>query len=204
MIIGPGCLMNAFYLFLSYCSLGSSWWAGTGTLLTAQTELLAMISGHGMPWGSQKDAVGGCNDKVSVKERTLEIDQKRQLLHCFPGGTEAQGGAEPASTTWQGDRWQRWDFDLEVPTQKASLSFLPTGLQRRKQQWTVWVLVTNARDLILSLLPGNTHLFHARVWLPECDVFLTAASSQLHNAVIKSAIFTGPFPFLLLLLFPLF
>lgn len=60
-------------------------------MLTAQTELLSMISGHGMPWGSQKDAVGGCNDKVSVKERTLEIDQKRQLLHCFPGGDRGPG-----------------------------------------------------------------------------------------------------------------
>ena len=94
MIIGLGCLMNAFYLFLSYCSLGSSWWAGTGTLLTAQTELLAMISGHGMQWdamGSQKDAVGGCNGKVSAKEGALERDQKRQLLHCFPGGDWGPG-----------------------------------------------------------------------------------------------------------------
>lgn len=46
------------------------------------------------PWdamGSQKDAVGGCNGKVSAKEGTLEIDQKRQLLHCFPGGDQGPG-----------------------------------------------------------------------------------------------------------------
>lgn len=98
MIIGPGCLMNAFYLFLSYCSLGSSWWAGTGTLFNAQTELLAIVPATDAKGVSER-FLGAHHEKVSEKERQ-RLEKATSSL--FPWGPEAQGGAGRAGVTRRG------------------------------------------------------------------------------------------------------
>ena len=71
-------------------------------MLSAQIELLSMISGHEIQGGLRKMLSGVSNDKVSEKEGTLEIRKGNFLIVHLgrPRPRERQG---PASTTHQED-----------------------------------------------------------------------------------------------------
>ena len=124
-----------------------------GTLLNAQTELLATIlTTEAM--GSQKDSLVPCNNNVSEKKGTSATREGNFLaVHLGdrgPGRSKVCG--DP--TVW---KWQRRGL-----AQRLSLSPLPTWPPwKDTRQWT--------------RCPANTHFLHARAWLPEGDAFLAVA-----------------------------
>lgn len=73
MIIGPRCLMNAFYLFLSYCSRGMELMAWNEHFVKRTNRVTHNDSDHQVQWGLRKMLSGACNDEGSEKEGTLEM-----------------------------------------------------------------------------------------------------------------------------------
>lgn len=146
MIIGPGCLMNAFYPIPELLFLGIELMGWNGHFVNGTNRATC---NDFWPWdamGSQKDAVGGCNDKVSVRKNFRDRSEKT-ASSLFPRRRgEAQGGAEPASTVAGRPRWQRWDFDLEVPTQRQAS---PSCLQDSNGE------NSNGQCESLSLMPAT-------------------------------------------------
>lgn len=151
--------------------------------------------------GSQKGALRACNGKVIEKEGTFEIREDNFLSVQLGRPRPGEGQDLPVSYNKE---VAEAGLSPRCPDPKPSLSPLPIRLLwRRTQQWSAHVhtKITHAPAWSFALCLENTHLFHARAWQPEQDAYLTADFSQLFHAIIESAIFLGPFPFLLLLSF---
>lgn len=156
-----------------------------------------MISGHGMQWGLRKMPLGAWNDKVSEKKGTLESREGNFLLVPLGRPRPREGQDLPVPRAREGAEvgcgpGSSYLEDKPLPpVYKTSVE--------KTQQWPVYVCATHTPTWSFACCPGNT------CFLPGCgcvehSAFLTAASSQLYNAVIEAALFTGPFPFLLLFL----
>lgn len=160
-------------------------------------------SGHGMWWGLRKIASGTCNDKVWEKEGTSEIREANFFTAHLRRPRPRDGLDLPVSY----DR-ARAEQDLAgCPDLEAEP--LAPAYKVSVEKDSVMDSVCLCKAVQASTRSSghrleNYHLFGARAGLPECCVFLTADFSQLYNVVIKSAIFIGFPPFLLLLSFPLF